>query len=719
MQADMQSNQGSVSPISQSFRNHDQEAGLIDVLLSKWKLVVLFAFLGLVVGVVAARYSRDEFTSRAMLQLDTKNKSSKAMADIGELFQSQSPAATEINLITSLRVLMPVVERLHLNYWAEPISKMDRLMRKEGRMDLEYFHVPEALAAMKYKWIANVVSLDSYQLESPFGGILASGKVGETLRAVVGVDTVAVCVKAIYAEPGQRFALSESSVLAVAEGMQRELGVSETAKNSNIIVLNYKDRYPDRTASILNAVAQAYVRQNVEMHSAEAEKTLEFLEEQLPAIKSQLDSSEQLLTNYRNTAGTVDLSYEAKGALERQVELKTRLLEMEQIRQEKARLYKAEHPVMQTLIQQQEALRKEINQEQARTKKLPVTQQEVLKLQQDVEINNQMYTSLLNNIQQLRVVRAGEIGNVRIVDPAYIHAKPSGPNRKKIMGMGLGGGIGLCIVLVYLMRMFGARGVASSSEIERETGVCVYAKVPKSPIDPKLKGTKDKRFVLAKADPEDLSVEKLRALRTSLEFSFVDEGGKVLMVTGIIPGAGKSFVSLNLSYLLAQLGKKVLLVDCDLRKSRLSHKGEKGVSDVVKKEVPLESALVDLGENTFYLPIGTRVSNPGELLASKGFADLMGEARQKFDLVVMDTPPIALVADAQVLAKQADFGLVVLEYKRHSIENIKETMVQLDTAKLTKKAIVLNKCYNDGSNYGYGYGYGYGNKYKYRYSDKS
>lgn len=713
MQENMQSTQ-SQPPYTPS-QNHD-EAGLLDVLLSKWKLVILFAILGTMVGFVAARYARDEFQSTAMLQLDTKNKSSKAMADIGELFQSQSPAMTEINLITSLRVLMPVVERLNLQYWAEPISKMDRLLRKEGRMDLEYFHVPEAMASMEYKWIVRVVDLESYELESPFGGVLAAGKVGETLRAKVGADTVAVCVKAIYAEPGQRFALSEGSVLGVAEGLRKDIGVAETAKNSNIIILNYKDRYPDRTAAILNAVAQAYVRQNVEMHSAEAEKTLEFLEEQLPAIKSKLDSSEQLLTNYRNTAGTVDLSMEAKGALERQVELKTSLLELEQMRQEKARLYKAEHPVMQTIIQQQEALRKEINQEHARTKKLPVTQQEVLKLQQDVEINNQMYTSLLNNIQQLRVVRAGEIGNVRIVDPAYVHSKPVGPNRKKIMAMGLGGGIGFCIVLLYLMRMFGARGVVSSSEIERETGVSVYAKVPKTPIDPKLKGTRNKRFVLAKADPEDLSIEKLRSLRTSLEFSFVDEGGKVLMVTGIIPGAGKSFVSLNLSYLLAQTGKRVLLIDCDLRKSRLSHKGEKGVSDVVKKEVALESALVDLGEGSFYLPIGTRISNPGELLASRGFAELMEEARQKFDLVILDTPPIALVADAQVLAKLSDFGIMVLEYKRHSMEQIKESLAQLETARLTKKAIVLNKCYSEGLGYGYGYGYGYGNKY--RYSDK-
>ena len=712
-------NQNRQLPSSVPFKPTDMTEdilGLFNLFQRHWVIFAVLSFVGLVLGITYARYSRDVFQSTAMLQLDTKSKSGKAIADIGELFETQSPAKAEIHLIKSLSVLMPVVENLHLNYSAEPQGIVDRLMRCEGRMDLDLFEPPIALMTKEYKWIAEVKSDDSYELFSPLGASLVVGKVGETYRVPVSGDTIAICVKSIYALPGQKFRLRKTSVLDMAESLRKTVDAIEKDKNTNILEISYMDRYPDRTANVLNAIAEMYVRQNVEMRSAEAEKSLEFLEEQLPTIKAKLDSAQQLLTSYRNKVGTVDLGAEARGTLERQVQLKTQLLSLQQEYQEKARLFKQDHPAMLAIVQQQERLRKEIGREEGKTKALPTTQQDVLKLQQDVEINNQLYTSVLNNIQQLRVVRASEIGNVRIVDPAYIHEKPAKPNRKVIVLAGLGGGFGFAWILVLLLHRLRNRGVGSSSEIERETGVSVYAKVPKTHISHKLPGVNDKRFILAKADSEDIAIEKLRALRTALEFSCFDEGGRVLMVTGIAPEAGKSFVSLNLAYLFARHGKRVLFIDADLRKSRLSHKREKGISDIIHKTCSLEDAAVDIGDGCYFLPNGSRVVNPGEMLASKAFAELVQECREKYDVVVVDTPPNSLVSDAQSIAKLVDFGLIVIEYKKHSMENIQETIDQLCIAKLEKKAIVLNQCTQDGCSYGYGYGYGYG--YRYRYGDK-
>ena len=689
---------------------------LLGSVLRHWKLVVFLSMVGILVGVLAACYIRDSFENKTMLQLDTKSKSGKALADIGDLFDAQSPAVAEIHLIKSLSVLMPVVEQLHLNYSAEPQGIVDRLMRREGRMDLDLFEPPKALLTAKDKWIAEVKSLNSYELFSPMGQSLVVGKIGETYRIPMGADTVAICVKAIYAAPGQTFRLRMHSVLDVAENLQKTVNAIEKDKNSNILEISYSDRYSDRVADVLNAIAQAYVRQNVEMRSAEAEKSLEFLEEQLPSIKAKKDSAERVLTEYRNQVGTVDLGAEARGTLERQVQLKTQLLTLQQEYQEKARLFKGDHPAMQAIQQQQHRLSREIAKEEGRTKKLPTTQQDVLKMQQDVEINNQLYTSVLNNIQQLRVVRASEIGNVRVVDPAYVHEKPSKPNRKKIILAGFAGGFVFSLILIYILHGIRNRGVGSSSEIERETGVSVYAKIPKTQISHKLPGASDKRFVLAKADSEDAAIEKLRALRTALEFSFLDEGGRVLMVTGIAPGAGKSFVSLNLAYLFAKQNKKVVFIDADLRKSRLSHKHEKGVSDIVINNASLEDCVIDMGDEIYFLPNGSHAPNPGEMVSSKAFAELVDECKAKFDVVVIDTPPNSLVSDAQAIAKLADFGLIVIEYKKHSMENIQEIVDQLGMAKLEKKAIVLNQCVHDSGSYGYGYGYGYG--YRYRYGEK-
>lgn len=693
---------------------------LLKIIQHYWIIIVCFSIIGLIVGLTYSRYSRNLYECTTMLQLDPKSKNSKAIVDIGALFEQQSPAKAEILLIQSMSIMLPVVEKLHLNYTAEPLGIIDRLLQREGRMDLKLFEPPKTKDDEKIEWITEILSDSTYDLRSPFGGSLVIGKIGETYRVPFADDTVAISVESISAKPGQKFSLTRIPALYAAKNLSLAINAIEKEKNTNIIEISYMDRYPDRAAAVLNAIAETYVRQNVEMRSAEAEKSLEFLEQQLPSIKAKLDSAQQLLTNYRNTVGTVDLGAEAQGTLKRQVELKTMLLTSQQDYQEKSRLFKQDHPVMQALLQQQARLKKEIGIEENKTKKLPTTQQDVLKLQQDVEINNELYTSVLNNMQQLRVVRASEIGNVRIVDKAYIDAIPAKPNRKKIILAGFAGGLGFGCILVILLQRIRNRGVGSSTQIEHETGVSVYAKIPKTKINPKLPNVNDKRFILAKEDSEDIAIERIRTLRTTLEFSCLDEGGKVVMVTGISPGAGKSFISLNLAYLFAKQEKRVLFIDADLRKSRLSHIREKGVSDIISKVCHLEDVIINLGEGADFLPNGTHTQNPAEMLSSKAFAELIHECREKYDVVIIDTPPTSLVSDAQAIAKLADFGLIVIEYKKHSMENIQEAIDQISTSKLEKKAIVLNQSIHDDSSYGYGYGYGYsyGYKNRYRYGEK-
>ena len=216
-------NQNRQVPFTTAFKPVDLTEdilGLFNLFRRHWLIFAFFSIAGLIMGMTYARYSRDVFQSTAMLQLDTKSKSGKAIAEIGDLFESQSPALAEIHLIKSLSVLMPVVESLHLNYSAEPQGIVDRLMRREGRMDLDLFDPPVPLVAEKGKWIAEVKSSDSYELFSPLGASVVVGKVGETYRVPVGGDSVAICVKSIYALPGQKFALGSATVLEVAERLR-------------------------------------------------------------------------------------------------------------------------------------------------------------------------------------------------------------------------------------------------------------------------------------------------------------------------------------------------------------------------------------------------------------------------------------------------------------------------------------------------------------------
>lgn len=684
----------------------DDEIDLIAIAKILWAkkwIVLAFTFVGLLVGFFLMRWMRDVYSSDALLQLDVSSSKTSAMVDIGSIFEQESPAEAEIRLIKSRHVLMEVVTKENLNYSSSPIGFWNRLARKEGRMELSLFSVPDAVKQESYEWIAETISPNEFRLYSPLGGTLVEGSVGNTYRVPFAGDSLAICVSLMLAEPGQKFKLAELNVLEVAEGLKKSLNVAEDGKKTNILTLSLENRYSDKAASILNAVIETYVRQNVEMRSAEAEKTLEFLEEQLPSIKAKLDSAEGALTNYRQEVGTVDLTAEAKVTLDRQVHLKAQLLAVEQQIQENARLYTEDHPTMQAILQQQSRLKREIAKEEALVKDLPTTQQEVIKLQQEVKINNELYTSILNNIQQLRVVRAGEIGNVRIVDKACIRAKPIKPRRKIILLGGMLGGFLLGCGLIFLQRMMYGNGVTSASEIERETNVSVFSKIAKTRMD-NIPSYRERLFCLAAVAPENLSVEQLRLLRSALEFSFLDAGNKVLLVSGISPGAGKSFVSMNLAYLFAMMGKKVLLVDADLRKSRLSEKKAAGLSDVLCGKSNLEDVVDKVCDGAFeFLPIGKRNNNPNELLSSKNFEEFIKHSKESYDVVLVDTPPINLVADAQSIARYVDFALLVLRYRMDSMENIKEALAALDIAGVQKRAFVLNQCYNDGSFQSYGY----------------
>ena len=684
---------------------------ILGILFSHWKILTLFTVVGLIAGLFFACYSRNIYKSDVMLQLDLKAGGAQAMVEMGALFDTESPAETEIRIIKSRQILSKVVKQEHLMYKATPVNFLDRLKGTEGRMDLSLFQVPKQLESEESKWIAIVTGVDSYTLYTPKGTELLKGKVHETYRIPYAGDSILIAVDFLDAEEGQAFLLTTTSLMKVVNALKEKLEVQEDGKKTNIILMTYEHRYPDKAASILNTIAETYVKQNVEMRSAEAEKTLEFLEAQLPAIKKTLDSSEQVLTEYRKRVGTVDLTAESKVTLDRQVQLRSQLLALEQERQEMSRLYKEDHPTMQAIISKQERLNREIAKEEYVVSKLPITQQEVIKLQQNVEINNQLYTSILNNIQQLRVVRAGEIGNVRIVDTAYAAERPIKPKKWMIVGIALFAGFALGCLLVFLKRMLLEKGVASSTEIEQVTQTSVYAKIPKTILSKEMlkQSKQNPRFILAQADQNLRITEQLRVLRTSLEFSFFDKNLKVLLVSGLVPNAGKTFISLNLAYLTTQLNKKVLVIDTDFRNSYLSNGKDNGLSDVLYGKVSFADAVQKL-ENTDvdFLSVGRKITNPSELLASEEFKALIETEKANYDLIVLDSAPIGEVTDAQILARFSDFALLVLLYKKHSMEHIQESLKLLDQVGLSKRAFILNKCYYDGSSNGYGYGYGYG-----------
>ena len=332
---------------------------------------------------------------------------------------------------------------------------------------------------------------------------------------------------------------------------------------------------------------------------------------------------------------------------------------------------------------------------------------------------------LLSKTQELDIVRAGTVGNVRVVDAAAVDTtEPVKPKKALIAVVAtlFGGFLAVAIVLVQKAMH---RGVEDPTEIE-SIGLPVYASVPYSDFQDKLTGfnrarkVKDKpKSILAVDNPADLSIEALRSLRTSLHFAMMEAKNNIIAISGPSPGVGKSFISVNLATVLAQSGKKVLIIDADMRKGYLQTqfgmKWDDGLSDLLSGRLNLEQVTkTSQVEGLDVITRGQIPPNPSELLMHSNFSKMVAAVSDKYDIVIVDTPPILAVTDPAIVSAHAGSTLLVTRFGQNHLREIELTRNRFEQNGIAEKGVVFNGVVRKASN-AYGY-YGYYN-YEYK-SDK-
>lgn len=699
---------------------------LLGILLdAKW-IILVTTFLFAVGGVAVALLSTPIYKADALIQIEQKSSGgiSSLVGDMGELFSQESSATTEIEIIKSRMILGDTVDKFNLTTVAEPkylpvIGKgLARIAGKVNQIEISRYTVPEYAQEMKHTLVVLDAEKKTYQLVRGDEQVVLKGVAGELAKN----DGYELFVTELRSHNDQEFAIGQRSRLEAIEWLKQNLAISERGKQTGILQLSFEGENRKQIGELLNHISQTYFLQNVERNSAEAEKSLTFLKGHLPDIKTSLTTAEDTLNRFRQDNESIDLGLEAKSTLDVMVKLEAQLNELTFKESEISQRFTKDHPAYRSLLDKRETLLKERERLNQQVQKLPKTQREVLRMTRDVEVNQQIYIQLLNKVQELSIIKAGTVGNVRILDESQSYAKPVKPKKPLIVVLAtlLGGMLSVALVLVKAALH---RGVENPDEIE-QIGLSVYASVPKSNLQLELanKLARKKRntdlTLLAESNPADLSIEALRGLRTSLHFAMMEAKNNVLMISGPAPGIGKSFVSTNFAAVAAKTGQKVLLIDADMRKGYLQQcfglNWENGLSDLlsgkVTRDVAVQSAKV---ENLDIITRGQVPPNPSELLMHPRFKELVDWASENYDLVIIDTPPVLAVTDPSIVGAIAGTTLMVARFGQNTVKEIDVARSRFEQAGIEVKGVILNAIEKKASS---SYGYGY---YNYSYGDSS
>ncbi|MBC6500453.1 tyrosine-protein kinase Wzc [Citrobacter freundii] len=690
------------------------------VVEARWWVLGITAVFALCAAVYTL-FATPIYSADALVQIE-QNTGNSLVQDIGSALSNKPPASeAEIQLIQSRLVLGKTVDDLNLDIGVTketfPIfgAGWERLMgRQNETVNVTTFTLPKAMNGQTFT--LSVLDDKRYQLVSD-EGFSAQGLVGQMLKQ----DGVTMLVGAIHASPESRFTVTKFSTLGMINTLQNNLMVTETGKDTGVLSLTFTGEDREQIRRILDSITRNYLQQNVERKSEEAAKSLAFLARQLPEVRNHLDVAENKLNAFRQDKDSVDLPLEAKAVLDSMVNIDAQLNELTFKEAEISKLFTKAHPAYRTLLEKRQALEDEKSKLNGRVTAMPKTQQEIVRLTRDVESGQQVYMQLLNKQQELKITEASTVGDVRIVDPAIAQPGVLKPKTALIILGSIILGLMLSVVGVLLRSLFN-RGIESPQALE-EHGISVYASIPLSEWQKArdnvqtIKGVKryKQSQLLAVGNPTDLAIEAIRSLRTSLHFAMMQARNNVLMLTGVSPSIGKTFVCANLAAVISQTNKRVLLIDCDMRKGYthelLGTNNLNGLSEILIGKGDISTSAKTTAIAHFDLiPRGQIPPNPSELLMSERFGELIAWASSHYDLVLIDTPPILAVTDAAIVGRHVGTTLMVARYAVNTLKEVETSLSRFEQNGIQVKGVILNSIFRRASGY---QDYGY---YEYEYT---
>ncbi|MDH0032435.1 MULTISPECIES: GNVR domain-containing protein [unclassified Acinetobacter] len=677
---------------------------LLFTLLTQWKLIVFCTVLALVCAATYLKVAKKTYSVDAKVQMIDNKQNGLAglnsqLAALGSLagmslgsLGNQQSIQTEIEILQSRSILAKTIQDLNLDIQIQPEqSLLNKLLSTDqfqtnytidevqvknhkAKFSIHQFNIPKQY--LDHNLILNFHG-QSFSLISEKTGLeVFKGTVNQKAKPTTLQTTWAIDITSHQPLEG-RYIVQKQSTIAATKAILEDFQAAELAKQTGIITINYEGTDKAHIMKVLNHILEIYQEQNLATKSAEKEKSLTFLNQQLPQLKNNLEQAERKFNTFRETHGTIDIQQESALYLKQSVELETQKVQLEQKQAELAAQYTPQHPMMQEINAQIGVFNKKINELNGALKKLPNTQSQYLQYYRDVQVQTQLYTSLLGTYQSLNLAKAGETGNLRVLDYPVEPTKPIKPRKLiiLILSMFVGGFIG---VLIGLMRNMLKTGVRNRDEIEQTIGVKTYAEL--SEISKK----------------SNASLQSLKTFIPTLTFKLQQRQHNVTLISSITPDQNQSIIVQHLALYLSQTGKKVLLVDSDLYRGQLDQlfnsSTKTGLFEYLRGQANLDQVIVNTTSPNLSL-IGRGQSSDEISISSHQthMAQLIQQVRAQYDYIILSAAPVLATSDSLTLAQFTGFNLCLVQYAQTQLKDIELAKSYFENAGLEIDGLILDQ----------------------------
>lgn len=744
--------------------------------LPYWPFYVLLVIIGLTGAWIYLRYKQPVYQTTATLLIkDDKNSTpASELQNAFDMFGAKKNVENEIEVLQSKSLMQEVVTNLHLY---APVFIAGRVIHQSGYerapVILEVKQ-PDSLTKVKeihfkINTTENVVLIHdtAYTINqwhsTPYGQIMF--KSNPNYHPPKDYE--------ISEKTSPDYFFSLIPIKKAVDQVSAQLNISPSSKESTVIDLSIESTVPKEGEDVLNELLKVYKQASILDKNQLAANTLKFVNERLEIVSNDLDSVESALQHFKSKNKITDISAQGQmylqtvAANDQQIsDINVQLAMLEQV--EKYVKSKGDlggivpvslgktdsDPVLTSLLQKLsdlelqytqmkkvvpennpsfvavvdgieklkpqildniESQRKNLlaakndlnntsDQYSSMLISIPEKERELLNITRQQAIKNNIYTFLLQKREETALSFASTVADSRVLDNAQTSASPVSPKRKLIYLAALIGALFIGFATIYLKDLLN-RTVQNRTDVEKYTHIPFLGEIGYEKSKTPFVISEGKRSFIA---------EQFRQIRTALAYLGVDTEHKKILVTSSISGEGKSFVSINLGISLALTGKKVVILELDLRKPKLSEQfgisRRTGLSNYLIGKVKEDAIVQNTDfENLFLIPSGPIPPNPSELISNGKLNELLKLLEEGFDYILMDTAPVNPVTDAYIISPMADVTLFIVRHgytPRVLIQNL-ERQHKIDALK--NPAIVYNGVKGRGvQNYGYGYGYGYG-----------